>query len=162
MRFISDNGLDGHVTFTGFRSDVQDLLGLLDLFVLPSYREGAAALGARSDGDGAPRSRTRTFADAVRRWSMRSRAFSSPAKQSPALAKAIGRILADPRARRTIRASRTGASRRHVRRALRLSTPRGVLSGARRELHMRVLVTGATGFVGTACNSGSRIARGTR
>jgi glycosyltransferase involved in cell wall biosynthesis len=38
--FIAERGLDSHVTFTGFRDDVQDLLGLLDLFVLPSYREG--------------------------------------------------------------------------------------------------------------------------
>jgi len=38
--FIGEQGLDSHVTFAGFRDDVQDLLGLLDLFVLPSYREG--------------------------------------------------------------------------------------------------------------------------
>jgi glycosyltransferase involved in cell wall biosynthesis len=38
--FIADQGLESHVTFTGFRSDVPELLGLLDLFVLPSYREG--------------------------------------------------------------------------------------------------------------------------
>ncbi|NOQ83418.1 MAG: glycosyltransferase [Myxococcales bacterium] len=40
IEFISDHGLRSHVTFTGFRSDVQELLGLLDLFILPSYREG--------------------------------------------------------------------------------------------------------------------------
>ena len=38
--FIGEQGLDSHVTFAGFRDDVQDLLGLLDVFVLPSYREG--------------------------------------------------------------------------------------------------------------------------
>jgi glycosyltransferase involved in cell wall biosynthesis len=38
--FIGDQDLESHVTFAGFRSDVPDLLGLLDLFVLPSYREG--------------------------------------------------------------------------------------------------------------------------
>ncbi|MDH3652808.1 MAG: glycosyltransferase family 4 protein [Myxococcales bacterium] len=38
--FIGEHGLDSHVTFAGFRDDVQDLLGLLDVFVLPSYREG--------------------------------------------------------------------------------------------------------------------------
>ncbi|MBT8470171.1 MAG: glycosyltransferase family 4 protein, partial [Deltaproteobacteria bacterium] len=37
---IGERGLDSHVTFTGFRDDVQELLGLLDVFVLPSYREG--------------------------------------------------------------------------------------------------------------------------
>lgn len=38
--FIEDGGLDAQVTFAGFRDDVPDLLALLDLFVLPSYREG--------------------------------------------------------------------------------------------------------------------------
>ncbi len=38
--FIGEHGLDSHVTFTGFRSDVPELLSLLDVFVLPSYREG--------------------------------------------------------------------------------------------------------------------------
>jgi glycosyltransferase involved in cell wall biosynthesis len=38
--FIGEQGLESHVTFTGFRSDVEELLGLLDVFVLPSYREG--------------------------------------------------------------------------------------------------------------------------
>jgi glycosyltransferase involved in cell wall biosynthesis len=38
--FIGDHGLESQVTVTGFRSDVHDLLALLDLFVLPSYREG--------------------------------------------------------------------------------------------------------------------------
>lgn len=38
--FIGEKGLESHVTFAGFRDDVQDLLGLLDVFVLPSYREG--------------------------------------------------------------------------------------------------------------------------
>lgn len=37
---IADHGLESHVTFAGFRSDVEALLALLDLFVLPSYREG--------------------------------------------------------------------------------------------------------------------------
>jgi glycosyltransferase involved in cell wall biosynthesis len=38
--FITERDLDAHVTFTGFRNDVPALLGLLDVFVLPSYREG--------------------------------------------------------------------------------------------------------------------------
>ncbi len=38
--FIGEQGLEANVTFAGFRSDVDRLLGLLDLFVLPSYREG--------------------------------------------------------------------------------------------------------------------------
>lgn len=39
-RLILDRRLESHVTFTGFRSDVPEVLGLVDLFVLPSYREG--------------------------------------------------------------------------------------------------------------------------
>jgi L-malate glycosyltransferase len=33
-------GIDKHVVFTGFRSDVYDLLGILDVYVLPSLFEG--------------------------------------------------------------------------------------------------------------------------
>jgi glycosyltransferase involved in cell wall biosynthesis len=37
---ISEKNLEKHVTFTGFRSDIPELLGLVDVFTLPSYREG--------------------------------------------------------------------------------------------------------------------------
>lgn len=40
QNLIDIKHLDTKVTFTGFRSDIPELLGLLDLFVLPSYREG--------------------------------------------------------------------------------------------------------------------------
>jgi glycosyltransferase involved in cell wall biosynthesis len=33
-------GLDGGCVFTGLRTDLQVLYGLMDVFVLPSYREG--------------------------------------------------------------------------------------------------------------------------
>jgi glycosyltransferase involved in cell wall biosynthesis len=39
-QFISDHNLDNNVTFTGFRSDIPEILSLLDIFTLPSYREG--------------------------------------------------------------------------------------------------------------------------
>ena len=39
-KFISEKKLEKHVTFTGFRSDIPELLGLIDVFTLPSYREG--------------------------------------------------------------------------------------------------------------------------
>lgn len=32
--------LENHVTFTGFRTDIPQLLGLVNVFTLPSYREG--------------------------------------------------------------------------------------------------------------------------
>ncbi len=40
LGFIEEHGLAEHVVFAGFRNDVHRLLSLLDLFVLPSYREG--------------------------------------------------------------------------------------------------------------------------
>jgi glycosyltransferase involved in cell wall biosynthesis len=37
---IQQENLEHCVTFTGFRSDIPELLGLVDIFTLPSYREG--------------------------------------------------------------------------------------------------------------------------
>ncbi len=37
---LQQQGLTAQVIFTGFRSDIPELLGLLDIFCLPSYREG--------------------------------------------------------------------------------------------------------------------------
>ena len=37
---IAQRQLTDRITFTGFRADIPDLLGLVDVFALPSYREG--------------------------------------------------------------------------------------------------------------------------
>ncbi|MGB3204775.1 MAG: glycosyltransferase family 4 protein [Crinalium sp.] len=37
---IQEQNLEQFVTFTGLRSDIPELLGLMDVFTLPSYREG--------------------------------------------------------------------------------------------------------------------------
>jgi len=37
---IASEGLEGSITFLGVRDDLPDLLPLMDMFVLPSYREG--------------------------------------------------------------------------------------------------------------------------
>ena len=37
---IQEQNLEPFVTFTGLRSDIPELLGLMDVFTLPSYREG--------------------------------------------------------------------------------------------------------------------------
>nr|MBP7323639.1 glycosyltransferase [Deltaproteobacteria bacterium] len=39
-RYIEESGLSGKVIFTGYRSDVMDLLSIADVFCLTSYREG--------------------------------------------------------------------------------------------------------------------------
>lgn len=39
-RIIEESGIEGDVVFTGYRNDVPALLSLMDVFVLPSYREG--------------------------------------------------------------------------------------------------------------------------
>ena len=40
-QYVSENGLERHILFVGQRNDVPELLQILDLFVLPSIREGA-------------------------------------------------------------------------------------------------------------------------
>lgn len=39
-QLIKQQNLEQNITFTGFRSDIPELLGLADVFTLPSYREG--------------------------------------------------------------------------------------------------------------------------
>jgi len=39
-QIIETQNLESYVTFTGLRSDIPELLGLMDVFTLPSYREG--------------------------------------------------------------------------------------------------------------------------
>ena len=92
--FIGEHGLDSHVTFTGFRSDVQDLLGLLDVFVLPSYREGLPRSILEAMGMELPVVATRirgcreAVVDGVT-------GLLVPARDSRALKQAIHEILSD-------------------------------------------------------------------
>jgi glycosyltransferase involved in cell wall biosynthesis len=92
--FIGEQGLESHVTFTGFRDDVQDLLGLLDVFVLPSYREGLprSVLEAMAMELPVVATQIRGCREAV---VDEVTGLLVPAKESRPLAKAIGRILAD-------------------------------------------------------------------
>ena len=39
-RLINENGINNNVIFTGSRSDIPELLSIMDIFTLPSYREG--------------------------------------------------------------------------------------------------------------------------
>ncbi|MGB8222447.1 MAG: glycosyltransferase family 4 protein [Polyangiales bacterium] len=105
-RFIRDQGLDSHVTFTGFRSDVDALLGLLDVFVLPSYREGLprSVLEAMAMELPVVATDIRGCREAV---ANEVTGLIVPPRDSRALARAIGQILSSPElARRLGRAGR--------------------------------------------------------
>jgi glycosyltransferase involved in cell wall biosynthesis len=92
--FIADHGLESQVTFTGFRSDVQALLGLLNLFVLPSYREGLprSVLEAMAMELPVVATNIRGCREAV---AHEVTGLLVPTKNPRALAEAAGRILAD-------------------------------------------------------------------
>jgi glycosyltransferase involved in cell wall biosynthesis len=92
--FIAEHGLESQVTFTGFRSDVQALLGLLDLFVLPSYREGLprSVLEAMAMELPVVATNIRGCREAV---AHEVTGLLVPTKNPRALAEAAGRILAD-------------------------------------------------------------------
>ncbi|MGB5268086.1 MAG: glycosyltransferase family 4 protein [Polyangiales bacterium] len=92
--FIGEHGLDSHVTFTGFRSDVPELLSLLDVFVLPSYREGLprSILEAMAMELPVVATRIRGCREAV---VDRVTGLLVPARDSRALKGAISQILSD-------------------------------------------------------------------
>jgi len=92
--FVGEQALDSHVTFAGFRDDVQDLLGLLDVFVLPSYREGLprSVLEAMAMELPVVATRIRGCREAV---VDRVTGLLVPARDSGALKHAIAQILSD-------------------------------------------------------------------
>ncbi|NNE20932.1 MAG: glycosyltransferase family 4 protein [Myxococcales bacterium] len=92
---IGERGLDSHVTFTGFRDDVQELLGLLDVFVLPSYREGLprSVLEAMAMALPVVATRIRGCREAV---VDQVTGLLVPARDGGALKRAITEILSDP------------------------------------------------------------------
>ena len=92
--FIGQEGLDSSVTFAGFRDDVHELLGLLDLFVLPSYREGLprSVLEAMAMELPVVATQIRGCREAV---ADEVTGLLVPSKDADALARAISRILSD-------------------------------------------------------------------
>ncbi|MDH4282030.1 MAG: glycosyltransferase family 4 protein [Myxococcales bacterium] len=93
--FLGEHGLESHVTFTGFRSDVAELLSVLDLFVLPSHREGLprSVLEAMAMELPVVATNIRGCREAVVDGVT---GLLVPVKDGRRLARAIGRILAEP------------------------------------------------------------------
>ncbi|MCS3700526.1 glycosyltransferase involved in cell wall biosynthesis [Salinibacter ruber] len=53
-RHIRELDLDGHVTLTGYRTDVEDLLGVVDIFMMASINEGTPLAILEAMGTGLP------------------------------------------------------------------------------------------------------------
>lgn len=106
---IHQAGLADCVIFTGFRSDIPELLGLVDIFTLPSYREGLprSILEAMAMELPVVATNIRGCREAVVEGET---GFIVPPEDSDALAEALGKLLADEELR-----SRFGqAGRRRV------------------------------------------------
>ena len=95
--------------FTGWREDIADLMALMDVFVLPSWREGLPRSAIEAAASGLPlvltdiRGCREVARDGVE-------GSLVPVRNAPALANAIVALLDDPDARRTLgRAARARA-----------------------------------------------------
>lgn len=96
-----DFGIRDHITFTGFRSDIAELLGLLDVFTLPTYfHEGLprSILEAMSMGLPIVATDIRGCREAV---IPNQNGFIVPPRDSQALAEALATLLADAALRQT-------------------------------------------------------------
>jgi glycosyltransferase involved in cell wall biosynthesis len=96
-----DLGIRDHITFTGFRSDIAELLGLLDVFTLPTYfHEGLprSILEAMSMGLPIVTTDIRGCREAV---IPNQNGFIVPPRNSEALAEALATLLADSTLRQT-------------------------------------------------------------
>ncbi|HEY9829307.1 MAG TPA: glycosyltransferase family 4 protein [Stenomitos sp.] len=95
---IQQQNLDQNVTFTGFRSDIPELLGLVDIFTLPSYREGLPRSILEAMAMELPIVATdiRGCREAVVDGQT---GFIVPPRNSEKLAEALGELLADSKLR---------------------------------------------------------------
>ncbi|HEY9634132.1 MAG TPA: glycosyltransferase family 4 protein [Coleofasciculaceae cyanobacterium] len=97
---IKEYNLNGNITLTGFRSDIPDLLGLVDVFTLPSYREGLprSILEAMAMELPVVATNIRGCREAVVDGQT---GLIVPPRNSEKLADALGRLLADTSMRKT-------------------------------------------------------------
>ena len=98
---IQQLGLESHVTLTGYRQDTPELLGLLDIFTLPTFaHEGLprSILEAMSMELPVVTTNIRGCREAVVDGIT---GFIVPSQDSEKLADALGKLLADPSMRKT-------------------------------------------------------------
>jgi glycosyltransferase involved in cell wall biosynthesis/ribosomal protein S18 acetylase RimI-like enzyme len=90
-----------HVTFTGWRKDVRDLLAMMDVFVLASWREGVPRSAIEAAAMGKPMVLTdiRGCREVVRDGI---EGLLVPPRSGQRLAGAVTRLLADPELRRRL------------------------------------------------------------
>ena len=93
-QLIQRNNLEDRIKFTGFREDIPELLSIMDLFVLPSYREGMPRTILEAMATGKPvvatniRGCREEVVDGVT-------GLLVPVKDPEALAQAIVKVLSD-------------------------------------------------------------------
>lgn len=100
-RRIGELGIGGNVHLLGLRRDVVNVLASLDLFVLPTHQEalGTAFIEAGAMGLPAVATRVDGVPEVVRDGAT---GLLVPVNDSPALAAAIGELLADPTRRQAM------------------------------------------------------------
>lgn len=99
----AQSGLQSRVSFTGYRSDIPELLAASDLFAQPSIKEGLPIALLEAMAAGLPIVSTDAGATGIAIQDGRN-AWVVPAGDEPALARALREAVADPRHRRELAA----------------------------------------------------------
>jgi glycosyltransferase involved in cell wall biosynthesis len=98
-RRIQDLGLEEHVTLTGYRTDVDDLLGLVDIFMMASLNEGTPLAILEAMGAGIPIVAT-DVGGVAEQVVHGETGYVCPPKEASALHKACRCLLEEPGLRR--------------------------------------------------------------
>lgn len=92
--YVSSKNLESKIVFLGHRSDVDQVIGNLDLFVMPSYEETFGDVLIEAMSCGVPAIATRAGGP-INIVDEEQNGLLVPPKDSPALAEAIERLLSD-------------------------------------------------------------------